>query len=423
MALENATTLFVSLLVLGIVGWGYLRARTYGQYGMVAWLQSIVLMVPWLLFFGLSALGIYLNFLVILVLFAVALGIYIYLGRKLRAMGQAQRDQMLQARLNKLNQTPEGTDESDERPETEAGTKKPAPSGIPVLHPIPEADLTQMQGIFGIDTFFCTETVPYQDGAIFRGNLRGEPRQVHTQLTGKLTDRLGDRYRLFLVEGPEAKPVVIVLPSNNGPKPQGMGQRLLAIVLSLATLVTVFERGELQYGFDLFENPAPPPTIIPLFLGLVLILLGHELGHLWMARRRQVRLSWPLFIPAWQLGSFGAITRFESVLPNRETLFDVALAGPAVGGILSFISLLLGLILPPGNLAVQVPTPLFQGSLLVGTLCPYPSGGSSRNHRLGSESPVYRRLVGLNYYGGEPHPRRPVGWGTDCPGHLWAAYG
>jgi len=44
---------------------------------------------------------------------------------------------------------------------------------------------------------FATETIPYQEGAIFKGNLRGEPETVYERLTGNLQERLGDRYRLF----------------------------------------------------------------------------------------------------------------------------------------------------------------------------------------------------------------------------------
>ena len=71
-----------------------------------------------------------------------------------------------------------------------------------------------IQGIFGIETYYVTETIPYQEGAIFKGNLRGEPDVVHDRLTKSLSDRLSDKYNLFLVEGQDRKPVVIVLPSR-----------------------------------------------------------------------------------------------------------------------------------------------------------------------------------------------------------------
>lgn len=369
MAMENATTLIISLVALGIVVWGYFRARKYGQFGLLAWLQSLVLMAPWLLFFGFFALGIYVDFTATLFLFLISTGIYIYLGRRLRAMGE---DPISRDRIAKLMEASrKEAQASDGTPGPNQDGQNSSPKGSqpePLFHPIPQEELEQIKGLFGIDTFFATETIPYQQGAIFKGNLRGEPQVVHDELSAGLERRLPDRYRLFLVEGPEEKPVVIVLPRENDPKPLKLFAKILTLVLFIATFVTCLERGGLQYGFDLFVNLDQIPLTLPIGLGVMLILLSHELGHWWMARQRGVKLSWPFFIPAWQVGSFGAITRFESLLANRSVLFDVAFAGPAVGGLLSVGCAMLGLALPAGADAVTLPTPFFQGSILVGTL-------------------------------------------------------
>ena len=69
MAADNATTIFFALVALGTIGWGFVRARPYGKLGILTWLQSIILLAPWLLFFGLFSLGIYVNFALILFLF------------------------------------------------------------------------------------------------------------------------------------------------------------------------------------------------------------------------------------------------------------------------------------------------------------------------------------------------------------------
>ena len=99
-----------------------------------------------------------------------------------------------------------------------------------------------------------------------------------------------------------------------------------------------------------------------------MILIAHEISHRLLAKRHNVRLSVPFFLPTWQIGSFGAITRFESLLPNRNALFDVAFAGSAVGWGLSLVLLTIGLVLShPGSL-FQVPTQFFQGSILVNSL-------------------------------------------------------
>lgn len=111
---------------------------------------------------------------------------------------------------------------------------------------------------------------------------------------------------------------------------------------------------------------------MPIGLSLMAILVVHEAGHWLMARRHDVRLGPSFLLPAWQLGSFGGLTRIESVLPNRSVLFDIAFAGPAAGGVLSLLFLLLGLGLSsqPGPLAgsLAIPAEILQGSMLVGTL-------------------------------------------------------
>ncbi|QYX32122.1 site-2 protease family protein [Sphaerospermopsis torques-reginae] len=352
----------VVLVAFGILGWGFYRARPFGKLGILAWLQSVVLMAPWLVFFGLFAAGIYINIVGVLLLLVLSTGIYIFLGRQLRQAGQ---DAMLKAKATErlANQASEtaSTSENANQPVVIAEVKPEAIN-------IPEEDLNTIKGIFGIDTFFATETIPYQEGAIFKGNLRGDAEQVHNRLTQRLQERLGDQYRLFFVENTDGKPVMIVLPSRTDPKPMQLSQKAFAVILLVATIATSLEAAGLLLNFDLFANPSRVSEALPIGLGIFTILIAHEIGHWLLARKHQVRLTWPFFLPAVQIGSFGAITRFQSLLPNRKALFDIALAGPAFGGIVSLIMLVTGLLLShPGSL-FQLPNKFFQGSILVGSL-------------------------------------------------------
>lgn len=359
---ETTTTIFILLVALGVLGWGFNKARTYGKMGILAWLQSVVLTVPWLLFFGLFTTGIYLNLISILVLLLVSTGLYIFLGKQLRAAGQ---DAVLQERATKLLNEKAENELNLEQGEqvTETNLNKAE------VVPIPEQDLKVIQGIFGIDTFFATETIPYQEGVIFKGNMRGgEPENVFARLSKSLEERVGENYRLFLVESPEGRPVVIVLPSSNDPQPATVPQKLLAIALLVAMIATTLEASGLLLSFDFFASPERITEVLPISGGIWLIFAAHELGHWWQAKRHNVRLSLPYFIPSWQIGSFGAITRFESLVPSRKALFDIAFTGPAAGGIISLIILFLGLILSHPGSAFQIPVQFFQGSLLVGLL-------------------------------------------------------
>ena len=356
---ETTAIVLVFLVASGILIWGFKRAQSYGKLGILAWLQSVVLMVPWLIFFGLFAVGIYINIVGILLLLVASAGTYILIGNRLRATGQ---DLVLRER------TAERLKEESPHSEAEIASEQESINLSSEVLPIAAEDLQTIQGIFSIDTFFATETISYQEGAIFKGNLRGEPETVHSRLSEKLTERLGDKYRLFLVESPEGKPVVIVLPSSNDPQPATLAQKNLALVLFVATIATTLEASGLLLGFDLFGDLGRYREAIPISLGLWSVLAAHELGHRFIAQRRQVRLSFPYFIPSWQLGAFGAITRFESIVPNRNVLFDVALAGPACGGIVSLVILVMGLLLSHSGSTFQLPSEFFQGSILVGSL-------------------------------------------------------
>ena len=378
--LDNSETIAISFIfsvALGVMVWGFIRARSYGKLGMLAWLQSVVLTAPWLIFFGLFAAGIYLNIVGILFLLLLSVAAYIYIGNRLRSEGQ---DVILREKASqRIKEEQENKSREDTRssPSESPSTFGTNPEAInPDVLPIPEADIQIIKGIFGIDTFFSTETISYQEGAIFKGNLRGEPEEVHEKLSGRLEERLEGKYRLFLVDSPEGKPVVIILPSSDDPKPSTTPQNILALILALATIATTLEAAGLLMGFDFFTNPNRYGEALPMGMGLWIILACHEIGHWVMAQRYGLRLSLPFFIPSIQIGSFGAITRFESLIPSRKVLFDVAFAGTIASGSVSLLMLIAGLILSQPGSEFQVPSLFFQGSVLVGSLAKVILGSS-----------------------------------------------
>ncbi len=188
---ETTATFLIILVAIGVLGWGFNRARTYGKLGIIAWLQSVVLTVPWLLFFGLFTAGIYLNIVGVLFLVVASAGLYIFLGRLLRSAGQ---DIVLQERATRLLNEKQQANDAQKSDEQASGTTEnlTAPStgtnpAATEVVPIPDEDLKSIQGIFGIDTFFATETIPYQEGVIFKGNLRGtDPEVVYSRLSSRL---------------------------------------------------------------------------------------------------------------------------------------------------------------------------------------------------------------------------------------------
>jgi len=358
-------------------------------------------MGPWLLLFGLLSLGITLDLASTLFIVVLSIGFYIFLGKRLRQLAHQEASRshppISPPEVNQTNIDDQDTapthpyqETSDTQPAPSSSLEKTANPTIPL--PVPTEDLKSIQGIFGIDTFFATETIPYQDGVIVQGNLRGDATTVHAQLSARLDSVLSEQYRLFLVQNTDEKPIVVVLPSRNDPKAGGWSQKLFAVILSFATVASCLITGAFLLSFNLIEQPERLPEALPLGLGLVSVLVAHEVGHYIIAQRYQVKLSWPFPFPALQIGSFGIFNRFESLLPNRQSLFDIAFAGPVVGGLFALILLVLGLILSPSNPSLPLDISFLRGSIFVGTLA---------RLFLGDALQVSRVLV---------HPLVGVGW-------------
>ncbi len=85
-------------------------------------------------------------------------------------------------------------------------------------------------------------------------------------------------------------------------------------------------------------------------VGLLSILLAHEMGHYLAARYYRVDASLPYFIPLPFLtlaGTLGAFIRLRAPIPNRRALFDIGVAGPLAGFLVCIPVLLLGVAQSP----------------------------------------------------------------------------
>lgn len=140
--------------------------------------------------------------------------------------------------------------------------------------------------------------------------------------------------------------------------PGRRGERwLLHAALFVATLVTTTWAGAALRGVIDTEHSLAFFTAgwhawlagCAFSLPLVAILLAHELGHYLTARRYQLDVSPPFFIPVPQapylpfIGTMGAFIRLRTVLSDRRQLLDVGIAGPIAGFVVAVPVLWLGL--------------------------------------------------------------------------------
>jgi membrane-associated protease RseP (regulator of RpoE activity) len=78
---------------------------------------------------------------------------------------------------------------------------------------------------------------------------------------------------------------------------------------------------------------------------IILILLGHEMGHYLMSRRYGIKATLPFFLPLPlpPFGTLGAVIRMESTVSSRKALFDTGVAGPLTSFFLSIPAIVIGL--------------------------------------------------------------------------------
>ena len=81
-------------------------------------------------------------------------------------------------------------------------------------------------------------------------------------------------------------------------------------------------------------------------VAVLAILLAHEMGHFLMTVRYRIAASYPIFIPMPFImitGTMGAVIGMDGLRADRRQLFDIGLAGPLAGLVLTIPLVCIGL--------------------------------------------------------------------------------
>jgi len=107
-----------------------------------------------------------------------------------------------------------------------------------------------------------------------------------------------------------------------------MRRYIIHVVLFILTVASTLIVGGPAYSF-----------------AIILILLGHEMGHYFVSRRYGIRATLPFFLPfpLPPFGTLGAVIRMESAVSSRKALFDTGVAGPFTSLLLSVPAIVIGL--------------------------------------------------------------------------------
>lgn len=227
----------------------------------------------------------------------------------------------------------------------------------PLLRSINKEEETNLQNCFPWSVYYLQNIEHKPQALICRGQLRTSPDVAYQTVRENVEAQFADRFLVVFQEGLNGKPFFALVPnpqakSAGSPEAEVPTTRpIIALGLLLATLLTTTLAGAMMA--DASQGRLPNSlnalwTGLPYAIGLMAILGTHELGHYLAARRYHIKATLPYFIPVppamvFPFGTFGAFIQMRSHVPNRKALFDVGIAGPLSGFIITIPVLLWGL--------------------------------------------------------------------------------
>ena len=210
------------------------------------------------------------------------------------------------------------------------------------------------------------------------GRLLTDPDQAY----GQIQSRFAELGFTPVLRRSGSGVVVIALPRISAQPPKRETGALVSFGL---TVLSVLYAGGLLQATDWLWPLRHPLAGVPFAIGLLGVLVAHELGHYLMSRRLGVAASLPFFIPMPVLslfGTMGAIIRTREPMRNRRQVLAIGAAGPLSGLVVAIPLLLIGLLRSEVQPVLQTPGSLMEGNFALYALLKYlvfgrflPSGG------------------------------------------------
>lgn len=227
-------------------------------------------------------------------------------------------------------------------------------------------------------TMYPLHKIDYRlQAVICRGQLRAKSDVAYKAIKQNIEAKFGDRFLVIFQEDFNGKPLFVLVPNPQRIYPittlteakteakgetepkllpipdaveqiQSLNKPGLALVLALITLFTTTLVGAIKMvGIEqasLQSNPNLLLEGLPYSLALMLIIGSHEYAHFFMAKFYHIQVTLPYFIPFPEfIGTFGAFMQIRQPIPNRKILFDVSIAGPICGFLVTIPLLIWGL--------------------------------------------------------------------------------
>jgi Zn-dependent protease len=152
----------------------------------------------------------------------------------------------------------------------------------------------------------------------------------------RLMPALSSTIRLKIEDG-----IVITVFKLPKQKIRAKRQVPLHLIFFVVAITFVFYDGLMRSGSVFAKTYVSDPILLAgaYTISLMGILGIHELGHMIALKHYNIKASWPYFIPGVPgfIPTFGALITQQSNMPNKNIMFDVGIAGPIAGLIITII--------------------------------------------------------------------------------------
>jgi Zn-dependent protease len=152
----------------------------------------------------------------------------------------------------------------------------------------------------------------------------------------RLMPALSSTIRLKIEDG-----IVITVFKVPKQKIRAKRQVPLHLIFFVVAITFVFYDGLMRSGSVFAKTYVSDPILLAgaYTISLMGILGIHELGHMIALKHYNIKASWPYFIPGVPgvIPTFGALITQRSNMPNKNIMFDIGIAGPIAGLIITII--------------------------------------------------------------------------------------
>lgn len=192
--------------------------------------------------------------------------------------------------------------------------------------------------------FFVSEAHDLGQCLVFRGQLdeaveAREAREMCQRQIMNSAPECSEEWECYLLRSPSG-PLLLVLPTKavEEATAPAFDQRILfSLLCGIAVLCAQA------------VVPSAPGVTPPVGLMILGTTIVGEMARRTVANRYGVRVGLPMFLPSPSIGSFGAASRTESVLPDACAFFDMVMAAATAALLTSFLAIAVGMTSAPSE--------------------------------------------------------------------------